>query len=571
MKNHSKPSEPCVGSVIALEVLDNEKFVIGNILKGGMGIVYQLVPVRMAGSGVAALKTYQKSANRSQFIRESRLWISLGTHPYIAHAICYTEWLSKPAIIASWYDNALAETDIAKWPSSEIMRFASQLIGGLEYALDRAHIIHQDIKPANVLLDNSNSPHVSDFGMARFAAVEPPGIRSIDDVRLPMCHSVSFGPFGGTPLYMAPELFAGASPSVRTDIYSLGVTLYQAVTGQHPFIGPETGYRFRPVLRDAPLYVLLNERGAEIRPFLDLVTGALSINPQSRPNSYGALLSVAGLGKIVSCSASEDEVNDAVAQAAFLRKEGRYEAAATLLQEMLKERPTNPVLLNSYAVLELSIGRMPEAWNTWEMAVASLRFTNGEHDNGLYIDPVANLAGQMICRNQFREADELLSTAWGWLKESPHIEIAPLDFTEFAWWHLYNGKFEEACRHILAMYRFRAPDEASLLWITLAAWLSGNFSEYATQLAEFYLSLENLKLPTALSACAVAASCADALAAKLINVGTRGHEAEISEIARDLGLKFQTFKRPLDHWVCKTIIRSADMRFTGGKYSGIIG
>lgn len=569
MKNHFKSSEPSIGSVVSLQGLENEKFVIGKILKGGMGAVYQLIPVNLAGRTVA-LKTYQASAVRSQFIKEAELWISLGTNPHIAHALAYMEWQSKPAVIADWYERSLADVDITKWPSSRIVTFVQQLIDGLRYALDYARIIHQDVKPANVLIDDDNAPRLTDFGMARFAAPGLSGLRSVEDLRPTMGAPVSLGPVGGTPLYMAPELFSGAPPSVRTDIFSLGVTLYEALTRQHPFFGPETGYRFRPVVREAPLGKLIDQHGSQMQALARLVRAALRLNPESRPHSYDHLASEAGLQSLAASLRPTDQVADAVAQAAFLRAQGRYDEAQALLQDSIKERPTDPVLLNSYAILLLAAGRKLEAWDMWRMGVESLRLTSGRHGRKLYLDPAANLAGQMICENEFSQADELLRTALDWWKGQSGSVVDLIGYPEFGWWYLYNGQFQESYRHISTMYKFRAPDEASLLWITLAAWLSGNFREYARQLAEFYLSLENLKLPTALSACAVAASCADALAAKLINVGTRGHEAEISEIAKDLGLTFQAFRRPLDHWVCKTIVRSADMRFTGGKHSGII-
>lgn len=563
----TSPVEPGVGSVVSLKALENEKFVIGKILKGGMGTVYQLIPVSLAGRPTA-LKTYQTTADRSQFVREAEVWISLGSHPHIAHARAYTEWRSKPAVIADWYSMSLAETDLSKWPSSHVVTFVQRLIDGLTYALNVARVIHQDIKPANVLLDDSKAPRITDFGMARFASKRLSNSWIVDNVRSTMSKSVCLGPIGGTPLYMAPELFSGAPPSVRTDIYSLGVTLYEALTGEHPFLGRETGYRFRPVLRGAPLRLLIDRRGPEMKRLVALITAALRLQPQSRPCSYANLLSVAGLR--ASSAEVQDGVADIVVQAAFLRSRNRYKEAETLLRDSLGDRPTNPVLLNSYAVLLLASGRKSEARDMWKIAVESLRFTAGRHDHRLYLDPAANLAGQMVIAEEFEQADELLKTAWSWWKQHSGSIVDLIDYPEFGWWHLYNGRFEDACQHISTVYRSRAPDNASLSWLTLAAWLSGKFAEHTQRLAELYLNLTEANLLCALGACVVAASCPEELGSKLINVAYRGHTAELSEIARGLGLEPPTFRPKLELAVCKTIIRSLDMRFTGGRNDGLI-
>src|SRR5208337_1727161 len=78
-------SEPITaGSIISVGGFSNEKFAVGRVLRGGMGIVYQTVPVRPIGRTMA-LKTYIDAADTAKFDREARLWISLGTHPNSAH------------------------------------------------------------------------------------------------------------------------------------------------------------------------------------------------------------------------------------------------------------------------------------------------------------------------------------------------------------------------------------------------------------------------------------------------------------------------------------------------------
>lgn len=564
--------KPLIGSIVSLQVLDNEKFVIGKILEGGMGTVYQLVPVRPVGVPPIALKTFQESADKSQFIREAEVWISLGTHPHIAHAIAYTEWLSRPSVISDWYEKSLAETDITTWPTAKIITFVLQLIDGLAHAVRSSRVIHQDIKPSNVLVDADNAPRLTDFGMARFARERLTGVRSMDDLEPnKMCRSVNLGPIGGTPFYMAPEvLFLGASPSVNSDIFSLGVTLYETLTRQHPFWGEETGGRFRPILRTIPLQNFASQRGSDLQPLVLLIAAALQIDPERRPRSYEGLLSEAGLRAFASFSHTDNMVADVIAQAGFFRAQGRHKQAAMLLRKALGNRPTNPVLLNSYAILLLAEGQKYEARETLRMAVESLRFTSGRHEHALYIDPLANLAGQMISANDFAQANELLNTAWNW-SSAQSAGITRFDYREFGCWYLYNGKIKEAIQHLLITYKAKAPDEPSLWWLTLAAWLSGAFRDYSKDLAKFYLNLPDMSAPTSLCACVVADSAGPAMAKELVSAAHRRNEAELSQTARDLGLNPPTFRPPLSAEVCRTVMRTLDVRVTGGKYYGDIG
>jgi serine/threonine-protein kinase len=105
---------------------------------------------------------------------------------------------------------------IGRIPQDKAIQVARQLCAGVAAAHDRG-VLHRDLKPANVMIDGEGDVRVTDFGIATAAA------------------SDAAGEFIGTPQYMAPELFAGQPASVASDIYALGLTLYEVFTGKRAY------------------------------------------------------------------------------------------------------------------------------------------------------------------------------------------------------------------------------------------------------------------------------------------------------------------------------------------------
>jgi tetratricopeptide (TPR) repeat protein len=143
-------------------------------------------------------------------------------------------------------------------------RVGTQICAGLQYAHER-RIVHRDIKTANLFLTVDHTVKIMDFGIAK----------SLEEVRR------STTVIGGTPYYMAPEQAAGEAVDHRADLYALGVTFFQLVTGSLPFADGDVSYRHRHEAPPDP-----REVNVEVpAPLAQLILALMSKDPENRPGS----------------------------------------------------------------------------------------------------------------------------------------------------------------------------------------------------------------------------------------------------------------------------------------------
>lgn len=174
---------------------------------------------------------------------------------------------------------AFAGTDLSAYthgPKLLPELLALQVVEQVALALDCAHrqgIVHRDVKPANVLLDwVSQTIKLTDFGLAGLNGVSSTGT----------------GIVLGTPAYMAPEQLAGGLPSTGTDLYAVGVLLFELLTGQLPHTASSMGELLKQVARIAPPH--LNSLRPDLPLALaDLVTRLLAKTPLMRPQDGASL------------------------------------------------------------------------------------------------------------------------------------------------------------------------------------------------------------------------------------------------------------------------------------------
>ncbi|MCL4295822.1 MAG: protein kinase [Anaerolineae bacterium] len=210
----------------------------------------------------------------AHFLREAQAIAQL-EHPHILPVYDFGQQGRYIYLVMRYIEGSRTLADIMPQPLAfkQMLGYLDQVAAALDYAHERG-IVHRDIKPTNILL-NQNWVFLADFGLARLtqAGASP----TITDVAL------------GTPAYMSPEQGRGAKVDARTDIYALGVIVYEMLTGEIPH-GAESSqailYRRN---HEAP--PLLQVYRPEIPPLLDqIVQKALALDPAARFQSAGALV-----------------------------------------------------------------------------------------------------------------------------------------------------------------------------------------------------------------------------------------------------------------------------------------
>ena len=197
--------------------------IIEKIGSGGMADVYKAHQKKLDRSvAIKVLPTVlgRDEIFRARFVQEAKAVAQL-YHPYIRKVFDYGEQDGITYIVMEYTPNGTLQGLMGQpLPLREAVEIISRIGEALAYAHQRG-VIHRDVKPSNVLLSEGNWPPLSDFGLAKMVEGNKKLTRS--------------GVSVGTPEYMSPEQGQGSSVDHRSDIYSLGVILYEMVTGQAPF------------------------------------------------------------------------------------------------------------------------------------------------------------------------------------------------------------------------------------------------------------------------------------------------------------------------------------------------
>jgi eukaryotic-like serine/threonine-protein kinase len=228
---------------------------------GGMGVVYRAADTRLGRN--VALKFLPEDISQDpqaieRFRREARAASALN-HPNICTIYDIEDFEGRPFIAMELLEGQTLKHRIARKSIeiSELVEIAIQLAGGLEAAHSKG-IVHRDIKPANIFLTERGQAKILDFGLAKFASYRQPAAESDGEPSLQTHRHVlddglitSPGSSVGTVAYMSPEQARGQELDARTDLFSLGVVLYEMATGVVPFGGSAIGLIFDGILNSS--------------------------------------------------------------------------------------------------------------------------------------------------------------------------------------------------------------------------------------------------------------------------------------------------------------------------------
>ncbi len=276
-------SEPCkkCGHAIMMPMLLRQFELRAKVGSGGMAVVYRAWDTML--ERFVAVKLMKKEIvaegnARENFLREARSCAKLN-HTNIIHIYTFDEWENENYLVMELADQGSLDARINKLHRVDELRVLDvgiKIASALNMAL-KHDLLHCDIKPDNILYNHDQEPKLVDFGIAKRADAE--NAENADFVH-------------GTPFYVAPEKIKREPETFLSDMYSLGATLYHAITGRVPFDAPTPeevvqAHVYTPLI--PPNQV--EQVGAEItQATSDAIAKALEKNPADRFLSYDELI-----------------------------------------------------------------------------------------------------------------------------------------------------------------------------------------------------------------------------------------------------------------------------------------
>jgi serine/threonine-protein kinase len=274
------PSSASVSHISSAPTADEGRFVPGTLLggryriigllgRGGMGEVYRATDLMLGQSVALKFLPVEASSNPrllERFHGEVRVARQV-SHPNVCRVYDIGEIEGMPFISMEYVDGedlAGLLTRIGRLPSDKALETARKLCAGLAAAHDRG-VIHRDLKPQNIMMNKRGEVVIMDFGLAAIAD-QLTGV----EVR------------NGTPAYMAPEQLKGSEVTAKSDIYSLGLVLYELFTGKKPYDAKNARQLLE--MQEAVSLPSMTTTAADIDPMVEkAIRRCLDPDPAKRP------------------------------------------------------------------------------------------------------------------------------------------------------------------------------------------------------------------------------------------------------------------------------------------------
>lgn len=246
------------------------------VASGGMGTVYTAFDTKLEREVALKMVKLEVASDpevMQAFYREAHAGAALN-HTNIIHIYSFNEFEGQPYLVMELANNGSVDARIeneGRLPELDVLDIGIKMASALGTAL-KHNLLHRDIKPANILFNTEGEPKLIDFGLARAAEAE-----ESDE-----------GHVWGTPYYVAPEKIERKGEDFHSDMYSLGGTLYHALTGHVPFEAPTVNE-----LVAAHVYTPLTPPNRVVPEISELTSNVLQIamakNPADRYQTYDDL------------------------------------------------------------------------------------------------------------------------------------------------------------------------------------------------------------------------------------------------------------------------------------------
>jgi eukaryotic-like serine/threonine-protein kinase len=323
--------------------------ILGELGRGGMGRVYRVRNVisdRVEAMKVLLPNLVGQQELAERFLREIKLLAALN-HPNIASLHTALTANNQLIMIMEFVEGqSLGQRlDRGAIATGDALAYVDQILCALQYAHER-HVIHRDIKPANMMLTPQGVVKLMDFGIAR----------SGQEVALTMAGATT-----GSLNYMSPEQVKGGPVDARSDLYSLGISLYEMVTGERPFKSKSDYALMEAHLREVP------KPPSALQPGLpsdvnDIIVKAIAKDPAQRFQSAVAFrdaISQAHLVASAAVAAPSATTTDSTLSATILYEPPSASPALPVLEAPVNQKAANPRPIGESRTPSEPAGQMP--------------------------------------------------------------------------------------------------------------------------------------------------------------------------------------------------------------------